>query len=61
MESGALAQTCHIHGVPFLSLRIISDRAGENHQAEYDDFWKTVADDSFEAVRRFLESLPEKI
>ena len=61
MESGALAQTCHIHGVPFLSLRIISDRAGENHQAEYDDFWKTVADDSFEAVRRFLESLPDKI
>lgn len=61
MESGALAQTCHIHGVPFMSLRIISDRAGENHQAEYDDFWKTVADDSFEAVRRFLESLPEKI
>ena len=61
MESGAIAQTCHIHGVPFLSLRIISDVAGEDHQAEYDNFWKTVADDSFEAVRRFLESLPEKI
>ena len=61
MESGAIAQTCHIHGVPFLSLRIISDVAGEDHQAEYDNFWKTVADDSFEAVRRFLESLPESL
>lgn len=61
MESGALAQTCYIHGVPFMGLRIISDRAGENHQAEYDNFWKTVADDSFEAVRHFLENLPEKI
>ena len=61
MESGAIAQTCHIHGVPFLSLRIISDVAGEDHQEEYDNFWKTVADDSFEAVRTFLESLPESL
>lgn len=61
MESGAIAQTCHIHGVPFLSLRIISDVAGEGHQEEYDNFWKTVADDSFEAVRTFLESLPESL
>lgn len=61
MESGAIAQTCYVHGIPFLSLRIISDRAGEDHQEEYDNFWKTVADDSFEAVRTFLESLPEEI
>ena len=61
MESGAIAQTCYLHGVPFLSLRIISDRAGQDHQEEYDNFWKTVADDSFEAVRTFLESLPESL
>jgi adenosylhomocysteine nucleosidase len=61
MESGAIAQTCHKHGVPFLSLRIISDVAGENHQSEYDDFWKSISDGSFEAVRRFLENLPENI
>ena len=61
MESGALAQTCHIHGIPFLSIRIISDRAGENHQEEYDNFWKTVENDSFAAIRTFLENLPDSL
>ncbi len=61
MESGAIAQTCHKHGVPFLSLRIISDVAGEDHQSEYDDFWKSLSDSSFKAVRSFLEHLPENI
>jgi len=61
MESGAIAQTCHKHGVPFLSLRIISDVAGEDHQSEYDDFWKSISDSSFKAVRSFLEHLPENI
>ncbi len=61
MESGAIAQTCYLHGVPFMGLRIISDRAGENHQEEYDNFWETVEHDSFAAVHTFLESLPEKL
>ena len=61
MESGAIAQTCHKHGVPFLSLRIISDTAGENHQGEYDDFWKSISEGSFDSVRNFLLNLPERI
>ena len=61
MESGALAQVCHLHDVPFLSLRIISDTAGEDHQSEYDNFWATVAEDSFNAVRSFLNALPSEL
>lgn len=61
MESGAIAQTCHKHDVPFLTLRIISDVAGEDHQSEYDNFWKSISDVSFKAVRSFLEHLPEKL
>ncbi|MBQ1619090.1 MAG: 5'-methylthioadenosine/adenosylhomocysteine nucleosidase [Bacteroidales bacterium] len=61
MESAAIAQTCWLHGVPFLSLRIISDVAGEDHQSEYDNFWATVAEDSFNAVREFLEALPANL
>ena len=61
MESGAIAQTCHKHGVPFLSLRIISDVAGEDHQSEYDNFWKSISDSSFKALRGFLEHLPKNL
>ncbi len=58
MESGAIAQVCHIYGIPFLSFRVISDTPGENHWQQYTDFWKTVADCSFEVTHTFLSSLP---
>lgn len=61
MESGALAHTCHLRGIPFLSLRIISDAAGDGHQAEYDNFWETVADNSFNVIHDFLLALPESL
>jgi len=61
MESGALAQVCFLKGTPFQSIRIISDVAGDDHQKHYDNFWKTVADDSFSNVSRYLRSLPTEI
>lgn len=61
MESGAIAQTCHKYGLPFLSLRIISDVAGEDHQSEYDNFWKCLSDNSFHQISAFLNSLPNKL
>jgi adenosylhomocysteine nucleosidase len=36
MESVALAQTCHVHGVPFLSVRGISDLAGPDGANDHD-------------------------
>lgn len=58
MESAAIAQVCHLYSVPFLSVRIISDTPGaENHQDQYLDFWKTMADRSFNVTRSFLEQL----
>lgn len=58
MESGALAQTCHIYQVPFLSFRIVSDTPGsEEHFAQYQDFWETMANKSFGVVKLLLESL----
>ena len=46
MESGALAQTCYLYGVPFLCCRIVSDTPGATadavaHFAQYNDFWQT--------------------
>lgn len=62
MESGAIAQVCHIYDVPFISFRIISDTPGaDEHWQQYENFWETMADCSFGVVRTFLESLPEKL
>ena len=62
MESGAIAQVCHIYQVPFISFRIISDTPGaENHWEQYTNFWGEMADRSFGVTKAFLESLPNKI
>lgn len=59
MESAAIAQTCHLSGVPFVSFRIISDTPGahEENFAQYLDFWKTMADRSFHTTWAFLEAI----
>lgn len=55
MESAAIAQTCHIYGVPFVSFRIISDTPGaDGHQQQYENFWATLANNSFGVTRDFL-------
>ena len=39
MESAAIAHTCYLHRVPFLSFRVISDTPGaESHWEQYQDF-----------------------
>ncbi len=58
MESAAIAQVCHLYGVPFISFRIISDTPGaEAHFEQYNNFWETMADKSFLVTRTFLNSL----
>lgn len=60
MESAAIAQTCFLARVPFISFRIISDTPGvDNHLTQYEDFWGTMADRSFRTTRAFLEMLTQ--
>ena len=62
MESAAIAQTCYLYGIPFLSFRIISDTPGvEGHWQQYTDFWGAMAEHSFQVTRAFLATLPEGI
>ncbi|MCM1313704.1 MAG: 5'-methylthioadenosine/adenosylhomocysteine nucleosidase [Bacteroides sp.] len=59
MESAAIAHTCHIYGVPFVSFRIISDTPGaDGHQQQYENFWGEMADRSFEVTKKFLAAIP---
>ncbi|MCR4852523.1 MAG: 5'-methylthioadenosine/adenosylhomocysteine nucleosidase [Prevotella sp.] len=58
MESCAIAQTCHLFNVPFISFRIISDiPLKDNKASQYYDFWARMAEGSFSVTRRFLEQL----
>lgn len=58
MESAAIAQTCHIYNVPFVSFRIISDTPGvDKHIEQYENFWGEMANRSFGVTHRFLSNL----
>ena len=59
MESGAIAHTCHVRKVPFVSMRIISDSPGANHDnsQQYSDFWADAPVHTLEVVKELLQKL----
>ncbi len=59
MESAAIAHTCYLYEMPFVSFRIISDTPGatDNHNQQWDDFWAEMANRSFLITKYFLEEL----
>ena len=58
MESCAIAQTCYLNNVPFISFRVISDiPLRDTDASQYHNFWDTVADHSFQVTKTFVESL----
>lgn len=58
MESCAIAQTCFINKVPFISLRLISDiPLRDTDASQYHNFWDTIAENSFQVTKTFVETL----
>ena len=58
MESCAIAHTCYINKVPFISFRVISDiPLRDTNAAMYHNFWDTIAENSFQVTKTFIESL----
>ncbi|MCR4602278.1 MAG: 5'-methylthioadenosine/S-adenosylhomocysteine nucleosidase [Prevotella sp.] len=58
MESAAIAHTCYLARVPFISFRVVSDMPlGDNNASQYHDFWQKVAAQSFQLTRTFVDSL----
>ena len=59
MESGAIAQVCHICKVPFLALRVISDSPGASHDntRQYLDFWTDAPQETFMLVKDIINRL----
>jgi len=50
MESGAIAQICWRSGIPFGSIRIVSDTPLRADAPSYFDFWDTAAENLFDIV-----------
>ena len=62
MESGALAQVCHLFRVPFLSFRILSDTPhGTDRFAQYTNFWDAVAERAFAVTHEYLRTIPASL
>ena len=58
MESCAIAQTCYINKVPFISFRVISDiPLRDTNASQYHNFWDNVAEQSFQTTRAFVEKI----
>ncbi len=58
MESAPIAQVCYLRGVPFVSIRVVSDTPGEgNNAAQYADFWKIAPQRTFGALCGILSQL----
>ena len=59
MESGAIAQVCHLCKVPFLALRVISDSPGASHDntRQYLDFWADAPQETFKLVKDIITQL----
>ncbi len=58
MESAAIAHTCYIYKVPFISFRVISDiPLRDTDASQYHNFWDTIAENSFQVTKTFIESL----
>lgn len=59
MESAAMAQVCHLRGVGFMSLRVISDSPGASHNnaQQYVDFWADAPQHTLQVVHTLLRNL----
>lgn len=58
MESAAAAQVCHLNGIPFLSVRAISDIHGDGLQREhYKSFWQSSSEDILTRLGDFAVAL----
>lgn len=58
MESCAIAQTCWLNQVPFISFRVISDiPLRDTDASQYHHFWETIAEHSFQVTKTFVEKL----
>jgi adenosylhomocysteine nucleosidase len=56
MEGGAIAQVCYLNEVPFVIIRVMSDKADGSGPSDYEEFKEGAAAESAQAVKFMIES-----
>ena len=54
MEAAAVAQVCHLYGIPFVILRALSDIAGKESHLTFSEFLSVAARESSEMVKSLV-------
>ncbi len=57
MEGGAIAQICHLNGVPFVIIRAISDKVDETEYVDYTVFEAEAAGNCAKIVKQMVEDM----
>lgn len=58
MESGAVAQVCSMHSIPFSIIRVVSDTPGQAENiSQYENFWTDAPRETFSALVSILSNL----
>ncbi len=58
MESASVAQTCYMHKVPFIALRVISDTPGAaDNISQYENFWSDAPKRTFGILEKLIAQL----
>lgn len=58
MESAAIAHVCHLRGVPFVCIRVVSDTPGDGgNAAAYESFWTAAPQRTFGSIEKLLSLL----
>lgn len=58
MESAAIAQTCARFGVPFFSIRVVSDTPGAAENiGQYENFWEDAPKSTFELLTAVIDEV----
>lgn len=61
MEGAAIAQTCHQFNLPFVIIRSLSDIAGKESPASFDEYLETASINSSQLVVNMLNALEGKV
>lgn len=54
MEAGAVAQTCHYNGVPFIVIKAVSDTADKDSAKNFEKFLHKAAENSFKIIKEII-------
>lgn len=61
MESASMAQTCWLSGVPFVSVRVVSDTPGAaDNISQYENFWTDAPMRTFSVLMPLVEQISQQ-